>query len=136
MMYLDEQNIKCTDPDNLQFCHKISDKEFWYCEPNTGNIKLLPGADTPERKIYEKYKGSPEVLLRDARIDKTVYAFLTNNELWLSGAIEVDDFTHEEKVELLKDYGYSWDSFSNDAERNQIICENYFEQYPFDYCNY
>lgn len=35
----------------------------------------------------------------------------------------------EEQIELLEDYGYTWGSFANDRERNQIICEIYFEEY-------
>lgn len=133
MIRLLNQGIECTDPDNLQFCEKISDKEFWYGEPDNSHDSLLPEVDTPERRIYEKYKGNPRNLLQDAQTDKEVRAFLTNRKLWLTGIIKVDDFTHEEQIELLDDYGYSWDDFSNDAERNQIICENHFEQYPLDY---
>lgn len=128
-------DIECTDPDQLQFCQKISDKKFWYCEPNTYHDSLLPGADTSARRLYDKYCGEPQQMLKDAQTDKEVRALVTDRMLWLEDVICVDDFTREEQETLLGDYGYKWDDFSSDAERNQIICENHFEQYSYDYRN-
>ena len=34
--------IEFTDPDTLQFCLPLSDKEFWYCEPNCYRSRSLP----------------------------------------------------------------------------------------------
>jgi hypothetical protein len=126
--------IRCTDPDNLQFCLKISDGEFWYCEPNIYHESIYTDG-TPENRLYERYKGNPKQFLIDTRTDENVKQFVNNRHLWLSGSIDADDFTHEEKTELLSGYGYAWDSFSDDSERNQIICENYFEQNPMDFHN-
>jgi len=53
----------------------------------------------------------------------------------VEGEIDVADFSQQEQEALLADYGYKWEIFSSDAERNQIICENHFEQYPLDYRN-
>ena len=64
-----------------------------------------------------------------------VRKFATDNMLWREGEIDVTDFSRSEQEELLKDYGYKWDDFSTDIDRNQIICENHFEQYPLDYRN-
>lgn len=128
-------DIECTDPDQLQFCLKISDKTFWYCQPNVYHDDLLPNADTPASRIYHKYCGNPKELLRDAQTDKEIRAFVTDRMFWMEGEIDVDDFSHEEQEELLGDYGYKWDDFTSDADRNQIICENHFEQYPLDYRN-
>lgn len=127
--------IECTDPDNLQFCLKLSDKEFWYCQPNEYNDKLLPDADSVEGLIYDTLAGYPKDLIRLSSIVTEVKEFVSNRKLWLTGAIEVDDFDQEEKIELLADYGYNWDGFNSDTERNQIICENHFESYPLDYRN-
>lgn len=127
--------IECTDPDQLQFCQKISDTKFWYCEPNTYHDSLLPDADTPARRLYEKYSGYPRQMLKDAHTSEEVSDFITNSTLWLTGEIDADDFTREEQEKLLDDYGYSWDSFDDEANRNQIICENYFEQNGPDFRN-
>ena len=54
---------------------------------------------------------------------------------WRAGEIDGTDFSRSEPEELLKDYGYKWDDFSTDTDRNQIICENHFEQYLLDYRN-
>lgn len=127
--------IKCTDPDQLQFCLHISDTEFWYCEPNHYHADLFPGADTPARRIYDKYCGYADKLLQDARTDAEMRAFVSDRRLWLTGSISADDFSREEQEQLLGDYGYRWEFFTTDTKRNQIICENHFEQYPFDYRN-
>lgn len=125
--------IHCTDPDQLQFCLRISDNEFWYCEPNWYNDKLMLDADNPERRLLLKYMGNPKKLLEDAQTDNEVKALLSDCRLWLHGSSETYDFTEEEKLELLDSYGYTWDSFTKDVERNQIICEFYFEQNPMEF---
>ena len=128
-------NIECTDPDSLQFCLKISDAEFWYCEPNTYHEKLLPGSKAHELNLLTKYKGYPICLLKDAALKGDVKAFINNRQIWLTGTIDIDDFSDEEKIELLDNYDYQWADFNTDAERNQIICENYFEQNPMEFRN-
>lgn len=135
MQNLFNPNITCTDPDNLQFCLKISDQEFWYCEPNIYNEKLMPDSDASEVELFERYKGNPKKLLHDAQTVEEVKALVNNRQLWLTGSSEMDDFTQAEQIELLDDYGYKWDDFKSDAERNQIICENFFEQNPMDFRN-
>lgn len=127
--------IEYIDPDNLQFCLKLSDEKFWYCQPNDYHEKLFLGVNSTERLIYNTLSGHPEDLIRLSSIVTEVKEFVSDRKLWMTGTIEVDDFAQEEKLELLADYGYNWDDFSSDAERNQIICENHFESYPLDYRN-
>ena len=135
MNHLFNPATECTDPDQLQFCLKISDTVFWYCEPNTYHRDLLPYAETESNRIYQRYLGYPTEFLRDAHNMPEVRKFATDNMLWREGEIDVTDFSRSEQEELLKDYGYKWDDFSTDIDRNQIICENHFEQYPLDYRN-
>lgn len=127
--------IECTDPDQLQFCLKISDTVFWYCQPNIYHDDLLPDSGISVGHILSEYLGNPKALLEHARTDPAVKALVSDRNYWLEGEIDVDDFTREEQEELLKDYGYAWEDFTSDADRNQIICENHFEQYPLDYRN-
>lgn len=127
--------IEYTDPDNLQFCLKLSDEKFWYCQPNDYHEKLFLGVNSTERLIYNTLSGHPDDLIRLSSIVTEVKEFVSDRKLWMTGTIEVDDFDQEEKLELLADYGYNWDDFSSDAERNQFICENHFESYPLDYQN-
>ncbi|UYI64315.1 hypothetical protein [Bacteroides ovatus] len=122
-------NIQFTDPDTLQFCLPLSDKEFWYCEPNCSHEKLLPESDSNERIVYDILCGYPEDLLQLSSIVAEVKEFISNGRLWCSGNISIDDIDVEEQLELLQAYGYSWDSFSSEAERNQVLCECYFETY-------
>ncbi len=112
---------ECTDPDQLQFCLKISDTVFWYCEPNTCHRDLLPCAETESNRIYQRYLGYPTEFLHDAHNVPEVRKFATDNMLWREGEIDVTDFSRSEQEELLKDYGYKWDDFSADIDRNQII---------------
>ena len=135
MENLRKANIECTAPDQLQFCHKISGTEFWYCEPNTYHEDLWPESNTIASRLYQKYCGYPCELLADALIDEEVLSFISNTQLWLTGTISIDEFSWNEQEHLLKDYGYSWNDFTIDVERNQIICENHFEQYSYDYRN-
>lgn len=122
-------SIQFTDPDTLQFCLPLSDKEFWYCEPNCSHDKLLPESDSTERIIYDMLCGYPEELIRLSSVVAEVKEFISNGQLWCSGYISIDEIDESEQFELLQTYGYSRDSFSTGAERNQIICENYFETY-------
>lgn len=122
-------SIQFTDPDTLQFCLALSDKEFWYCEPNCSHDKLLPESDSTERIIYDMLCGYPEELIRLSSVVTEVKEFISNGQLWCSGDISIDDIDESEQFELLQTYGYSRDSFSTGAEKNQIICENYFETY-------
>ena len=122
-------SIQFTDPDTLQFCLPLSDKEFRYCEPNCSHDKLLPESDSTERIIYDMLCGYPEELIRLSSVVAEVKEFISNGQLWCSGYISIDEIDESEQFELLQTYGYSRDSFSTGAEKNQIICENYFETY-------
>ena len=128
-------DIECTDPDTLQFCLKLSDKEFWYCQPNDYHEKLLPGVDSLERLIYDTLSSCPKDLIRLSSIVTEIKEFVSDRKLWMTGTIDADDFDQAEKQELLTLFGYQWDDFNRDTERNQIICENHFETYPLDYRN-
>jgi hypothetical protein len=129
MKRLFDKNIRCTDPDTLQFCLPVSEHEFWYCEPDIYNEALK------NNPVYQKYLSEPQQLMEDSHKDDAVKSFLRNRRLWMSGEIDVRDFSEEEKRKLLADYGYGWDDFDNDSDRNQIICENYFESNPMDFRN-
>jgi hypothetical protein len=128
-------DITCTDPDQLQFCLKLSDTEYWYCEPNCYNDLLLPDSNDNVMKLLRKYKGNPSELIEDAGKKEDVKAFINNLRIWLTGIVDIADFDHDEMVQLLDDYGYTWNDFESDVDRNQIICENYFEQNPLDFRN-
>lgn len=128
-------NIQCTDPDTLQFCLPISDTEFWYCQINDTNEDLFFTVQSPKRLIYETLCGYPEILLGLVNTVVEVKELVTKPKYWFSTDINVADFTEEEKNELLRGYGYSWSDFDSDANRNQIICECYFEDNICDFGN-
>lgn len=125
----------CTDPDTLQFCLPLSDTEFWYCQVNDFSERLFGDADTMERFIYDLLCGYPNALHDLTAKVSEVKAFATDRRLWNTVYIDVTDFSHEEQLELLSGYGLKWDSFNSDTDRNQIICECYFEENICDFDN-
>ena len=126
----------CTDPDTLQFCLPLSDTEFWYCQANDFSERLFGEADTMERFIYNILRGNPKALHDLATKVSEVKDFATDRRLWYTTHIDVTDFSHEEQLELLSDYGLKWNSFNSDTDRNQIIWECYFEENICDFDNY
>ena len=98
--------IECTDPDSLQFCLRISNTKYWYCQPNIYHRDLFPGADTPARHILCRYLGDPNDFLRDMHTDAEVRAFASDRMLWMESEIDAADFSQQEQEALLADYGY------------------------------
>lgn len=125
----------CTDPDTLQFCLPFSNTEFWYCQVNDFSKRLFGEADTMERFIYDTLCGYPEKLLDLVGKVAEVREFVTDRRLWNTTYVDVTGFSHEEQLELLNDYGLKWDSFNSNTDRNQIICECYFEENICDFDN-
>lgn len=128
-------NIECTDPDTLQFCLHFSNKNFWYCQPNDCHKNLFFKAKTIERWLFEYFCVNPKSLISLSSVIIEIKEFVSNSQLWYAGDISIDDINMEDQLELLNTYGYSWNSFSSDVERNQIICECYFETYNLDFTN-
>ncbi len=126
-------STKCSDPDQLQFFRKISVSKFWYCEPNLYHSDLLPDADTPASRLREKYLGDPEDCFRMLiQTPKFMLSFPTPH--YGLGARSMQTVSlREQQEKFLKGYGYSWDFFSCDMDRNQIICEIYFEENQLEF---
>ena len=95
----------------------------------------MPDAETTERLIYDILCGYPEKLLDLANKVIEVKGFIANYRYWHTDEIDVTEFDREEKLELLEGYGYSWDDFTSDTDRNQIICECHFEENIREYEN-
>lgn len=95
----------------------------------------MPDADTAESLIYGILCGYPEKLFDLANKVIEVKEFITNRRYWHTGEIDVTEFDHEEQLELLRSYGYSWNDFTSDVDRNQIICECDFEENICEYGN-
>lgn len=126
-------NVICTDPDTLQFCLPLSETRFWYCQVNDFNEGFRSETDGVKELIYTSLCGEPELLFDLAQKVIEVQEFISNPRYWFSGDINVTSLTHEEKLVLLQDYGYSWDSFTSEADRNRIICECEFEENILEY---
>lgn len=129
-------HIECTDPSTLQFCLALSDTEFWYCQINDSNENLLPDSNSNAKFLFEQFRHCPKDMIRLATIVHEVREFISDKRLWYSDAFDVGDITQKEKEDLSISYGYSWNSFDSDRERNQLICESYFETYLTDFENY
>ena len=96
----------CTDPNECQFCRKISDTEFEYIQLR--NKALLNG------KSYGK---------------NALLALNDNTKIndWYEDEIDVNNYTDREKEEYLAPYGGILDGWEKDADRNQLVAECIFE---------
>lgn len=95
----------------------------------------MPDAETIERLIYDILCGYPEKLFDLAGKVIEIKELISNSRYWHTSEMDVTEFDHEEQLELLEGYGYSWNDFTSDAERNQIICECDFEENIREYEN-
>ena len=104
-IHFDVNEWECTDPDQGQFCRKISDTEFEYIQ-----IKDMEGKEH-----------SKELL--NSINDKTTI------KDWWQDEIDINDYDSDELGEYAASYGgdeYLGDS--KGAERNQLLAECIFEQ--------
>lgn len=104
-IHFDVNEWECTDPDEGQFCRKISDTEFEYIQ-----IKDMDGKEH-----------SKELL--NSINDKTTI------KDWWQDEINVNDYDADELGEYAAAYG--GDDYLGDSEgalRNQLLAECIFEQ--------
>lgn len=103
-IHFDVEEWVCTDPDECQFCRKISDTEFEY-------IQFKDMTDKPHSKrLLEVFN------------DKTTI------KDWYQDEIDVNDYDSDQIGSYVSAYG--GDEFLGDsegAERNQLIVECIFE---------
>lgn len=105
----------CTDPDTFQFCKKLSDTEFSYCQLANEDIideinVMQIGGHFFDVKEFLNNKG-------------------TCAEDWYAGDIDVTDYDGDEIGEVLSAYGGVLDGVDSQELRNQIIAECIFETY-------
>lgn len=93
----------CTDPDEVQFCRKVSDTEFEY-------IQLKDKA----RAKHTKH----------ALSDLNDCTFITD---WYQSEIDVTAYDADEIADYLAPYGGILDGCTSDSSRNQLIAECIFE---------
>jgi len=92
-----------TDPDEGQFCRKISDTEFEY-------IQIKDMSDKPHSKR-----------LLEVLNDKTTI------KDWYQDEIDVNDYDADELGEYLSPYGGILDNVTDEQTRNQLTAECIFE---------
>lgn len=92
-----------TDPDEGQFCRKISDTEFEY-------IQFKDMSDKPHSKR-----------LLEVLNDKTTI------KDWYQDEIDVNDYDADELGEYLSPYGGILDNVTDEQTRNQLTAECIFE---------
>ena len=110
-IHFDVNEWSCTDPDEGQFCRKISDTEFEYIQLKNKNLMAFVGNLDYAKNMLETLN------------DKT------NISDWYQDEINVEDYDADELGEYAAAYGgdeYLGDS--EGAERNQLLAECIFEQ--------
>ena len=111
-IHFDVNEWVCTDPDNYQFCRKVSDTEFEYIQLKTRDLTAFVGA----------FKLGGKNLL-------SVLNDRTNITDWYQDEIDINDYDADELGRYAASYGgdeYLGDS--EGAERNQLLAECIFEQ--------
>lgn len=103
----------CTDVDNFQFCKKISDTEFSYCQ--LANEDIINEVENINPKDVLDYLNTKQTNITD----------------WFSGDIDVNDYDSDEIGEVLSAYGDILNGCDDITLRNQLICECIFETYMF-----
>ena len=106
------QEWTCTDPDEHQFCRKVSDTEYEYIQLK--DKELIEGVDPSSM-----FKGSLAKL--EALSEKT-----RPNDWWQE-EIDVTDYDADEIGEYLAPYGGIMDNVNDEATKNQLIAECIFE---------
>ena len=109
-IHFDVEEWVCTDPDECQFCRKISDTEFEYIQLKNDDLK----------KFVETFHLGNKHLL-EVLNDRTTIAD------WYQSETDVNDYDTDEIGEYLSPYGGILDGVTDDVERNQIIAECIFE---------
>lgn len=97
----------CTDPDEFQYCRKISDTEFEY-------IQL---------KDKEKVRDS-------LCIGRQILSYLNKETSpcdWYQEIIDVTDYDADEIGEYIAPYGGILDGVNDEAAKNQLFAECIFE---------
>lgn len=107
-IHFNVEEWSCTDPDEFQFCRKVSDTEFEY-------IQL---------KDKEKVKDS-------LCAGRNALRYLNDETIpsdWYQDEICVTDYDAEELAEYLEPYGGILDGTTDETIINQLTCECIFEQ--------
>lgn len=110
-----DEGWECTDPDEFQFCKKLSDTEFSYCQLANDEIK-----------------NEIKVLSLGHLFD--VPTFLNNRKTgtcdWYSGDVDINDYDSDEIGEVMSAYDGVLDMCKGDEScTNQITAECIFETY-------
>ena len=111
-IHFDVNEWVCTDPDEGQFCRKISDTEFEYIQLKTDDLRAFVGSFGLNNKHLLE-------VLNDR----------TNITDWYQDEIDINDYDADAIIHYVASYGgdeYLGDS--EGAERNQLIAECIFEQ--------
>lgn len=103
----DISKLQWTDPDELQFCEKITDNCYHYIQVDRATKE---GED-----IYNKYGGNVPQLIED-KIELN-----ENNTFDLF--VDIDDYDDDTIGDVISSYGID----VNSSEAKQLICEGIFE---------
>lgn len=109
-IHFEPSEWSCTDPDEFQFCRKVSDTIFEYIQLKTDDLK----------RFIETFRLGNKHLLSVLN-DRT---YISD---WYQDEINVNDYDADKIGEYLSPYGGILDGVTDEAERNQLIAECIFE---------
>ena len=105
-IHFDVKEWICTDPDECQFCRKVSDTEFEYIQLKTDDLKSFVSAF----QLGNKH-------LLSVLNDRTTIAD------WYQSETDVTDYDAEQIAEYLSPYGILYNVTDDEQTRNQLIVE-------------
>jgi len=108
---------ECTDPDNFQFCKRLGETEFSYCQ--LANESIIDEINALQ--CMGHYFDVRQFLNNKG----------TSSKDWYSGDIDVTDYDADEIGDVMSAYGGILDGIDNIVLRNQIVAECIFESYMF-----
>ena len=114
-VFYDFHSWKCTDADQLQYCKKETDHEFYY-------LQVKPQvAEKIEKLFGVPFSGC------DEQVKEYIYRELNENDVWWD-LIDTDCYTPQEKEEYIEPYGGILDgSLGDECIVNQLTAECIFE---------
>ena len=108
-----DPNVVCTDPSSLQYCLKISDTEYMFCEPDYASF--IDDLDTISFVNYLTPKHIKTM---------NVSHMFFETKYWKYGTVDTESITNNDIMSIADTYGYKKLDLMVD---NALLAECYFE---------
>lgn len=118
-------DVKCTDPDNLQFSLQIAPGQYLYLESPYASYPSGVLQANPVYFLLARYFGFPDTFIKDAQAGNLDHLLHTKD--WKFGRITFNEIPEVIRTSVATTYGIEIQTCNNPEEYQQLICEAYFE---------